>query len=183
MGRPTVMTTENIAKLEEAFLNMATDEEACFIADISETALYDFCRENPEFAKRKEALKNKVKYNAKMNIAKAIGTGDKTLSQWFLERRDSDYKPKQETENKGGVNLIVRSYGEADPIIEKIAIKQNGKQPDAQRSEPGEQPEVAAGIPQKAPRETASPTPAGAPMETAQPVTSEDPHAALPGQG
>jgi hypothetical protein len=32
IGRPTVMTAERIAVLEQAFLNGATDEQACFIA-------------------------------------------------------------------------------------------------------------------------------------------------------
>jgi len=109
IGRPTVMTPETIAKLEAAFLNGASDTQACFVAGIAPATLYNYGTEYPEFLERKEALKEQVKYRAKMNITNAINDGDKQLSQWLLERRDPDYKPKQETDNKGQVTInIVR---------------------------------------------------------------------------
>ncbi len=115
VGRPTVMTTEIIAKLEEAFLNGGSDKEACFIAQIGMTTLYDFCKDNPAFAERKESLKDMVKYQARMNIAKAINTGDKTLSQWYLERKVKDeFSNKTETDITsggkplGGVDIAIR---------------------------------------------------------------------------
>lgn len=99
-GRPTVMTEETLRKLEEAFLNGATDKEAIFQADISSTAFYDYCKENPDFAERKEALKDQVKYRARMNIVKAIEEGDKQLSQWYLERKVKN-EFAQRTEHTG----------------------------------------------------------------------------------
>ncbi|MDE2098551.1 MAG: hypothetical protein KGL39_14955 [Patescibacteria group bacterium] len=104
-GRPTVMTAENIGKLEDAFSNGATDSEACFIAGIGTSAFYDYCKENPDFAERKEALKQMVKYQAKKNVAVAIRDGSLSLSQWFLEKRDEDFNPKNKTEHSGALIL------------------------------------------------------------------------------
>lgn len=106
-GRPTVMTPAVIAKLEEAFNNGATDLEACFLADISKDALYDYCKVHPEFSERKEALKNMPKYQAKMNIVKEINNGDAEISQWYLERRAKDeFSTRNELTGKDGENLI-----------------------------------------------------------------------------
>ena len=57
MARPTVMTPEVIAKLEEAFAWGCSDIEACLWADIAPKTLYVYQEKNPEFAQRKAALK------------------------------------------------------------------------------------------------------------------------------
>lgn len=95
-GRPTVMTPENIEKLEEGFLKGFSDRESCLYAKIAPSTLYAFCQENPDFSERKELLKEQVKMKAKDNIQAAIHAGDKLLSQWYLERRDKDFKPKSD---------------------------------------------------------------------------------------
>jgi hypothetical protein len=120
-GRPTVMTSENIAKLEEAFLNGATDKEAMFIADISSSTFYDYCKENPEFAERKEALKDMVKYRARQNIVSAINDGDKTLSQWYLERKAKDeFSQRTEQTGKDGKDLVPDTSGEVRELANKF---------------------------------------------------------------
>jgi hypothetical protein len=98
IGRPTVMTAETIAKLEQAFVAGATDSQACFIAGIGDRTLYDYCEVNPDFAQRKETLKSMVKYKARANVTKAILEGDIETSQWFLEKRDAEFKPKSKVE-------------------------------------------------------------------------------------
>lgn len=103
-GRPTVMTQEVIEELEKAFLVGATDKEACFLAKISPATLYNYCQENKEFLDRKEALKDMVKYRARLNIATAINEGDKSLSQWYLERKAKD-EFSQKTEQDLKVTL------------------------------------------------------------------------------
>lgn len=94
VGRPTVMTPENISKLEHAFAQGLNDAEACFMADIGQSTFYHFCQENPEFQEKKEALKNNVKMKAKMNIAGEIENKNIPLSQWYLERKDKGFKIK-----------------------------------------------------------------------------------------
>lgn len=97
VGRPTVMTEAMISKLELLFSQGLSDREACLIADISTTALYDYCTANPEFAERKELLKDNPKIKAKLNIAEAIEAKDIDMSKWYLERKAKDeFSTKQE---------------------------------------------------------------------------------------
>ena len=100
VGRPTVMTDETLQKLEEAFSNGATDKEAIFIANISSATFYAYCKDNPEFSERKEALKDMPKYRAKKNIVGKITDGDVPTSQWYVER-----KVKEEFSTRNDVNL------------------------------------------------------------------------------
>lgn len=114
MARPTVMTEIVIAKLEEAFSNGATDLQACFIANISKDALYDYIKENPEFSDRKEALKDMIKYQAKIVVKESLLDDKQKVetAKWYLEKRDKAFKPKQDitTDNKpipiyGGLSI------------------------------------------------------------------------------
>jgi predicted DNA-binding protein YlxM (UPF0122 family) len=100
IGRPTVMTPEVLVKLEEAFSIGATDKEAIFLANISKDAFYDYCKLHPEFAERKEALKDMPKYQARKNIVDKIKAGDVATSQWYAER-----KAKEEFSNRTDLNL------------------------------------------------------------------------------
>lgn len=118
VGRPTVMTPDVIAKLEEAFINGATDLQACFIANISKDALYDYIKANPEFSDRKEQLKDFIKYQAKLNVAGMIMKGGRDgveTAKWYLERRDKDYKPKQDIDM--GIKPIPILGGESNVHI------------------------------------------------------------------
>jgi hypothetical protein len=94
-GRPTVMTPEVLKKLEEAFAIGASDREACFYADISDKTLYNYQSEHPEFVQRKEALKERPVLLARQKVVEAIKEDVKN-AQWYLERRSSDFKPKQD---------------------------------------------------------------------------------------
>ncbi len=119
-GRPTVMTTDIIAKLEEAFLHGASDKEACSFVGIGNTTLYDYCQANPEFSERKEALKDMIKYRARVNISEAITKGDKTLSQWYLERKVKDeFSQKTETDLTSKGESITIPQSEALAIAKK----------------------------------------------------------------
>lgn len=115
------MTPETIAKLEEAFLNGATDKEAIFQADISSATFYNYCEKNPDFVERKESLKDQVKYRARRNIVKAIEEGDKTLSQWYLERKVKG-EFAQRTENTGaeGGPIQVENGPEIAELTKKL---------------------------------------------------------------
>lgn len=107
-GRPTVMTESTLAKLDEGFLMGFSDKEACLYADIHPATLYRYNEENPEYRERKELLKDQVNMRAKNNIAAAIKLGDKELSKWYLERRDSDFVPKKATDlTSGGKPLLL----------------------------------------------------------------------------
>lgn len=107
-GRPTVMTPEVVAKLEQAFANAFTDEQACIFADISKNSLYDYIEKNPEFSNRKEQLKKRVDIKAKTKVIEAINIGDMATAKWWLERKCKDeFSLKTETEHSGEVKTKV----------------------------------------------------------------------------
>ena len=99
-GRPTVMTEEVIRLLEEAFKWGCTDLEACCNADISKTALYEYCIATPEFAERKETLKNSTLLKAKMVISKSLDDDDVNSAHKVVDRKEGT-KVKQDITSGG----------------------------------------------------------------------------------
>lgn len=107
-GRPTVMTPEVIAKLEQAFANAFTDEQACIFASISKDSLYDYIKKNHSFGDRKEELKKRVDIKAKTQVIEAIKNGDMPTAKWWLERKCKDeFSLKTETEHSGQIQSKV----------------------------------------------------------------------------
>jgi len=120
-GRPTVMTPETIAKLEEAFLIGASDKEACFVANIAPSTLYAYCQENPDFSERKEALKDMPKYKARKNIVDSIDKGNVPVSQWYAERKvKEEFSPRVEQTGKDGGAIQIESTDEIKKLTEQL---------------------------------------------------------------
>lgn len=119
MTRPTVMTPDIIYKLEEAFAIGCPDLEACLLAGIGKTTLYNYQQDNPEFVERKEALKNSPALHARKNLAASIASGDLADSKWYLERKKRDEFGAKQDINLGGqtdnpITLIQRTI--IDPV-------------------------------------------------------------------
>lgn len=112
-GIPTVMTEEVLQKLEEAFTNDATDEQACFLANISTATLYNYQTATPGFLERKTQLKEMVKYRAKKAVAENIEEIE--TAKWYLERKAKGEGFSQRTELTGadGKDLPTPIYGSA----------------------------------------------------------------------
>lgn len=89
-GRPTKMTDEVIAKLEQAFALGCSDREACLYADIAPSVLYRFQTAHPEFRERKAVLKEKPVLKARIASDKLLTEGDPVHTRWFLEHRKAD---------------------------------------------------------------------------------------------
>lgn len=105
-GRPTVMTEEVLRILEEAFSNDATDEQACFLANIATSTLYKYQVENPEFIERKTNLKEMVKYRAKKTVARDIEKIE--VAEWYLDRKakNEGFSSRTELTGPDGKDLI-----------------------------------------------------------------------------
>jgi hypothetical protein len=104
-GRPTVMTPDVIAKLEDAFMFSFTDEEACFYANISVDALYDYQKENPEFAKRKKALKLSPNLAAKKELVSGI-KGNLGQARWWAEKKmNNEFGDKTTIKHEGSIDF------------------------------------------------------------------------------
>ncbi|MDR3345198.1 MAG: hypothetical protein LBT21_06385 [Oscillospiraceae bacterium] len=99
IGRPRKVTPAVLRKLEEAFLYGATDAEArLFAGGLPESTFYDYCRLNPDFAKRKELLKLQTTLCARINVSVAIQNGDKELSKYYLDRKcREEFSTRQES--------------------------------------------------------------------------------------
>ncbi len=99
-GRPTKMTPEVIQKLEDAFTWGCTDLEACCYADISKTALYEYCQKNNEFAERKETLKNQPLMKSRRIINQALDDNDLNTANRVVDRKEGQ-KIKQDITSGG----------------------------------------------------------------------------------
>lgn len=112
MPRPTVMTPEVIAKLEEAFAWGCTDREACLHADIGMSTLYKYQDENPKFVDRKEALKDTPILLARKSVVKAL-PNDPKLSIDYLQRKKKDefsVKAENDITLSGGATPILVEF-------------------------------------------------------------------------
>lgn len=113
MARPTVMTPEIIEKLEEAFAWGCTDNEACLWADIAPATLYKYQEKNPEFAERKEQLKQTPIMKARKAVTGSFDK-DPKLALQFLERKKKDeFSLKTETE-------VTNPDGSMTPVVRVI---------------------------------------------------------------
>lgn len=104
-GRPTVMTPDTIAKLEQAFAIDATVEEACSYADISRDSFYDYLKKEPKFSDRIAELRQRPILKARQTVVKSLDNPQH--AQWYLTR-----KKKKEF----GENIDVTSDGKPIPI-------------------------------------------------------------------
>lgn len=87
-GRPTVVTPDVLAKLNDAFAFCYSDIEACLYAGISVDALYDYQKKNPQFAKRKEMLRKTPNLKAKKTLVENVG--ELSQARWWAEHKMSD---------------------------------------------------------------------------------------------
>ncbi len=105
-GRPTVMTSEVVAKLESAFSMGCNDIDACCAAGISKHSLYAYQHKEPDFADRKEILKAKVVLKARALIVDAMNKGDVATAKWVLERlRKDEFGSRSELTGANGAPL------------------------------------------------------------------------------
>jgi len=95
-----------LQKLEQVFGIDGTDEEACFFADISPSALYEYQKRHPKFLERKQALKHGPVLKARKAVIDGL-TGDAEFSLKYLERKLPDeFGIRQKIEHKGaGITL------------------------------------------------------------------------------
>lgn len=80
-----ILTESQILRLEEAFSLGCTDSEACFHADIGYENFKAYLKIHPEFADRREVLKQKPLILARQTVLKAIRE-DPKLALEYLDR-------------------------------------------------------------------------------------------------
>ena len=110
VGRNTVVTSEVIAKLVEAFKLDSTIEEACYYAEIHPSTYYRHVKSDPDFARKIEGARCYLILRARETVARNIGRID--TAKWYLERKRSEEFGKRdqikidaESEKRGFVEL------------------------------------------------------------------------------
>lgn len=86
MGRPEVITPEQIVLLKTAFAIGCTDEEACSYAKIPTSTFYDYQKRHPDFSEEKDRLKQTPILKARQELVKGLD-GNPELSLRYLERK------------------------------------------------------------------------------------------------
>lgn len=127
IGRPTVLTTEVLRKLEQAFTWGCTNREACLYADIGESAFYEYKQANPDFAERIQILRDSPKLKSRAIINKKLEELDDATAKWYLERKAKDeFSTKQETEatnknfNIDALSVDPEKLKEVNKIIDEL---------------------------------------------------------------
>jgi hypothetical protein len=107
------MTPEVIARLEEAFAWGCSDIQACLWADIDDRTLYKYQEKNPEFIRRKEALKENPVMLARKTILKGL-KANPDLALKFLERKvKNEFSLRNELTGADGKDLPTPILGSA----------------------------------------------------------------------
>lgn len=120
VGRPTEMTKETLLKLESMFSIGASDLEACLMADISPSTLYNFQKQHPEFLERKQMLKEKLVLKARTVIAEALNRKDENTAKWYLEKKKKDeFSNRTELTGADGESLAMPSVINVTPVKAK----------------------------------------------------------------
>lgn len=86
-GRKTVMTTEVIGKLEQAFSLGASISEATFYAGIHYDTYFEYCSKNPGYSDRVKQLQDRPLLLAREAIVSSFKK-DPNLALKYLERKN-----------------------------------------------------------------------------------------------
>ena len=88
-GRPTVITPEVLAKLEQAFAIDCSVQEALSYASIKQDAYYDYLKKHPEFSERILELRERPVLAARQRAVKGI-TESYSNAMDYLKRKKKD---------------------------------------------------------------------------------------------
>ena len=91
MDNPSSLSQDVIDALEIAFNLGASDMEACFYAKIRYQQLRDYLKEDPEFADRREILKQRPLLEARQTVIKALKEDPKVAME-YLDRSAGIHK-------------------------------------------------------------------------------------------
>lgn len=133
-GRPTVMTDEVLEKLKQAFLWGCSDREACLYAEIDPQTLYNYQTDNPDYSSKKQMWKENPILKARAVVVKAMESGDKDASKWYLERKlKAEFATRVESTGKDG-NPIEQIITKLESNYDDVASKASGQMVETQPS-------------------------------------------------
>jgi len=90
-GRPTVITPEVLAKLEQAFAIDSTVQEALAYAEIKQDAYYDYLKKTPEFSERIEELRQRPILAARKRVVNGINETYQNAIDYLKRKRREEF--------------------------------------------------------------------------------------------
>ena len=110
-GRPTVMTPDVLAKLEQAFAIDASVDEALSYASLKPDAYYDYLKKHPEFSDRIKELRQRPILAARQRVVKGVTENYSNAMDYLKRKKKLEF----------GDNIDMTSGGEAiQPILVKF---------------------------------------------------------------
>jgi len=124
VGRPTVMTKEVLAKLDDLFCRGYSDFDAYKTVGISKDAFYDYCDANPEYSEKKEWLKKRdVLISKNIMYDRLVIYQCPATARFVLERKAKDeYSTRTESTGKDGEAIQVESPATKQGINEVLEL-------------------------------------------------------------
>lgn len=88
VGRPSAITADVLAKLEEVFKLDVTVETACRYAEINEATYYRAYKDDEDFARRMDKAREFARLAAGQVVMDAIAKDkDVSTARWWLEKK------------------------------------------------------------------------------------------------
>lgn len=89
-GRPSKYEAAKVSKLEAAFHNSFTVEQACLYAGIGKKTFFNWLEKKPGFLHRMTKAREHPNLRAKEVVINSINNGNSTDAKWWLERKQRD---------------------------------------------------------------------------------------------
>lgn len=105
VGRPKIVSSEVIQKLEQAFSFGCTDGEACLHAGISKALLYLYQKQHPDFLERKDLLKETTILKARTEVIKGLSNNPEFALRYLERKRKAEFGLRYEHTGADGTPL------------------------------------------------------------------------------
>jgi hypothetical protein len=87
MGRPTVMTSKVVDKLESALCAGYSVSASCYFVGVGTSTFYEYKSLDKDFSERMTRAEEFATFRARQVILQAIDRGDVKVAMWFMERK------------------------------------------------------------------------------------------------
>lgn len=125
-GRKPNITPENLPKLVQLLSLGTSIEKACMMCGFNWKSYYRFLDRNPNFREVFEGIKESyTHYLAKRNLAVLLQEWSESMTRFYLESRDPDFKKESGVtiNNNTQNNLVNVDASRMDQIFKSVAKK------------------------------------------------------------
>lgn len=107
-GRPSKYEAGKVKKLESAFINSFTVDQACIYAGVRKQTFYNWLESKPGFLDKMTKAREQPTMKAKQIVVDAVNAGDVGSAKWWLERKARDeFAPPKDPVNPNVTNNFI----------------------------------------------------------------------------